>query len=127
VSGEDKVIGAAEGMKEDKASGLNFLKRLKERGLEGTQLFITDRCLGLLEAVNTVFLEVRFQRCTVHFYRNVFSAVPRGKVKLVAAMLKAIHAQEDQTSAREKARAAADKLREMRLKEAAEIAYFGMN
>lgn len=124
--GYREVIGAAEGMKEDKASWLNFLKSLKERGLEGTQLFIADRCLGLLEAVNTVFPEAKFQRCTVHFYRNVFSAVPRGKVKLVAAMLKAIHAQEDQVSAREKAKAVADKLREMRLKEAAEIVERGV-
>jgi putative transposase len=124
--GYREVIGAAEGMKEDKASWLNFLKSLKERGLGGTELFIADRCLGLLEAVNTVFPEARFQRCTVHFYRNVFSAVPRGKVKLVAAMLKAIHAQEDQVSAREKAKAVVDRLREMRLKEAAEIVERGV-
>lgn len=114
-----EVIGAAEGMKEDSASWLSFLKSLKERGLDGTQLFIGDKCLGLLDAVNQVYPEARFQRCTVHFYRNVFSVVPRSKVRLVAAMLKAIHAQEDLTSAREKAEAVALKLREMKLKEAA--------
>ena len=118
--GYREVLGAAEGMKEDKASWLNFLKDLKQRGLNGTQLFIGDKCLGLLEAINEVFPDAKYQRCTVHFYRNVFSVVPRTKVKLVASMLKAIHAQEDQVSAKEKAQAVVARLREMKLKEAAD-------
>ena len=117
--GDREVIGAAEGMKEDTASWLEFLKSLKERGLNGTRLFIGDRNLGLLESINNVFPYAKFQRCTVHFYRNVFSVVPRGKVKLVAAMLRAIHASEDMASAKEKANAVAVKLREMKLMEAA--------
>jgi len=125
--GYREVIGAAEGMKEDKASWFGFLKSLKERGLEGTQLFIGDRCLGLLEAIETVYPDAKFQRCTVHFYRNVFSVTPRSKVKLVAAMLKAIHAQEDLASAKAKAKDVAQKLREMKLKEAAEKVENGIN
>lgn len=117
--GQREVIGAAEGMKEDKESWLHFLIGLKARGLTGTQLFIGDKCLGLLEAVNTVYPDAKYQRCTVHFYRNVFSVVPRKKVKDVAAMLKAIHAQEDKAAALEKSRAVAQKLREMKLPEAA--------
>lgn len=117
--GYREVIGAAEGMKEDKASWLEFMKSLKQRGLEGAQLFIGDRCLGLLESVNEVFPNSKFQRCTVHFYRNVFSVTPRSKMKEVAAMLKAIHAQENKAAAKEKAAAVAAKLREMKLKEAA--------
>lgn len=97
----------------------SFLVSLKERGLHGTRLFIGGRCLGLLEAIGEVFPEVNYQRCVVHFYRNVFSVVPRGKMKQVAAMLKAIHVQEDKAAAREKARAVASKLRKMKLKEAA--------
>lgn len=84
-----------------------------------TQLFIGDKCLGLLEAVNDVFPNAKFQRCTVHFYRNVFSVTPRSKMKEVAAMLKAIHAQESKEAAKEKATAVVAKLREMKLKEAA--------
>jgi len=117
--GYREVIGASEGMKEDKASWQGFLKRLRKRGLTGTQLFIGDKCLGLLEAVNETFPDARFQRCTVHFYRNVFSVTPRSRMKEVAAMLKAIHAQEDKRAAREKAAAVAAKLHEMKLKEAA--------
>ncbi len=56
---------------------------------------VGDKCLGMLEAVGEVFPEAKYQRCTVHFYRNVFSVTPRSKVKLVAKMLKAIHAQEN--------------------------------
>lgn len=117
--GYREVIGAAEGMKEDKASWQEFLKSLKERGLSGTQLFIGDKCLGLLEAVNETFPEAKYQRCNVHFYRNIFSVTPRSKMKEVAAMLKAIHAQEDKQAAREKAAAVVTKLRNMKLKEAA--------
>lgn len=117
--GQREVIGAAEGMKEDKESWLNFLVSLKERGLDGVRLFVGDKSLGLLEAVNTVFPESKYQRCTVHFYRNVFTVVPRSKVKDVAAMLKAIHAQEDRAAAIEKAKAVVEKLKEMKLKEAA--------
>jgi len=117
--GYREVIGAAEGMKEDKESWRSFLIDMKERGLGGVRLFIGDKCLGLLEAVNEVYPEAKCQRCTVHFYRNVFSVTPRAKMKEVAAMLKAIHAQEDKAAAREKARAVAQKLRDMKLKEAA--------
>ena len=41
-----------------------------------------------------VFPDAKYQRCTVHFYRNIFSVVPKSKVKIVAKMLKAIYAQE---------------------------------
>lgn len=114
-----EVIGAAEGMKEDLASWQEFLRSLKQRGLTGTQLFIGDKNLGLLESVNEVFPKAKYQRCTVHFYRNVFSVTPRSRMKEVAAMLKAIHARENKEAAKEKAAAVAVKLREMKLKEAA--------
>ena len=75
----------------------------------------------LLEAMGEVFPEAKYQRCTVHFYRNVFSVTPRSKVKLVAKMLKAIHAQESKKAAREKAKAVVEELRSIKLKEAAKI------
>lgn len=73
----------------------------------------------MLEAVGEVFPETKYQRCTVHFYRNVFSMPPRSQVKLVAKMLKAIHAQESKKAAREKDTAVVDELHSMKLKEAA--------
>ncbi len=117
--GYREVLGAGEGMKEDKASWIGFLQWLRGRGLEGVKLVVGDKCLGMLEAVGEVFPEAKYQRCTVHFYRNVFSVVPRSKMKLVAKMLKAIHAQESKAAAREKAKQVAVTLRAMKLKEAA--------
>jgi transposase-like protein len=63
----------------------------------------------------------------VHFYRNVFTATPSGKVREVAAMLKAIHAQEDLASARQKAVAVVAKLREMKLSRAADVVEQGID
>lgn len=66
-----------------------------------------------------MFLDEKYQRCAVRFYRNVFSVTPRPKVKLVAKMLGAIRAQESKKAAREKAKAVVEELRSMKLKEAA--------
>jgi transposase-like protein len=121
--GEDgyrEVLGIAEGCKEDKAGWSGFLAYLQERGLTCPELFISDKCIGLIESMSEYYPEAKWQRCTVHFYRNVFSVVPKGKVKLVAAMLKAIHAQEDLAAAREKAQAVVAKLETMKLRTAAE-------
>lgn len=117
--GYREVLGAAEGMKEDKASWVSFFQWLKGRGLDGVKLIVGDKCLGMLEAVGEVFPEAKYQRCTVHFYRNVFSVVPRAKGKVVAKMLKAIHAQESKAAARKKAQEVVQTLKEMKLKEAA--------
>ena len=73
----------------------------------------------MVEAIGQVFPDAKYQRCIVHFYRNVFSVVPKQKVKAVAKMLKAIHAQEDKKAAREKAKRVAEKLRSMKLSKAA--------
>ena len=117
--GYREVLGIAEGAKEDKASWLSFLRRLKERGLDGTRLFVSDACLGLVEAFGEVFPGAQWQRCVVHWYRNGWSHVPKGKVKEVAAMLKAIHASEDRDAALKKAQDVAVKLEGMKLKKAA--------
>ena len=119
AEGYREVLGAAEGMKEDKESWTQFLKYLRQRGLSGVRLIIGDRCLGMVESVEEVFPEAKYQRCVVHFYRNIFTATPRVKMKYVARMLKAIHAQESKEAAREKGRQVAETLREMKLKQAA--------
>jgi hypothetical protein len=68
-----------------------------------------------------VFPDADWQRCAVHFYRNVFSHVPRGKMREVAAMLKAIHAQENRDAAESKSTDVIQKLKDMKLKAAAEM------
>jgi transposase-like protein len=115
------VLGVSEGTKEDKASRTAFLRELKQRGLRGVRLFISDKCLGLIENLAEFYPEAKWQRCVVHFYRNVWTKVPSGKVKEVAAMLKAIHAHEDREAEREKARQIIEKLQTMKLRDAAEL------
>ena len=111
--GRREIIGAAEGMKEDKESWHSFFVWLKERGLCGVHLMIGDKDLGMLETIPGVFPDARYQRCTVRFYRNTFSVTPRNRMKAVAMMPKAIHAQENKESAREKAAQVAEKLKEV--------------
>jgi len=119
--GHRQILGVAEGQKEDLEGWRGFLRHLKDRGLAGVQLIISDACLGLVEAAAELFPDAQWQRCVVHFYRNVFTNVPKGKVADVARMLKAIHAQEDRRSAEAKVREVIVKLRAMRLTKAAEL------
>lgn len=119
TDGYREIIGAAEGMKEDFESWHNFFIWLKERGLTGVRLIVGDKCLGMLESIADVFPEAIYQRCTVHFYRDVFSVFPLGRMREVSLMLKAIHAQENKEAAREKAASVDAKLREMKLSAAA--------
>ena len=104
-----EILSAAEGMKEDKESWLNFFTWLKSRGLTGVRLVVGDKCLGMLESIPVVFPEAKYQRCTVHFHRNVFTVTPKTKMKQVTLMLKAIHAQESKEAAQEKAASIAAK------------------
>ena len=83
-------------------------------------MFISDKCLGLVESLGEFYPSSRWQRCVVHFYRNVFSVVPRDRMKEVSALLKAIHAQEDRKAMIEKIRAIARKLKDMKLSKAEE-------
>jgi putative transposase len=103
--GYRKVLGVVEGAKEDKAGWSGFLHHLRERGLRGVRLIISDACMGLVESAGEYYPQAKWQRCTVHFYRNVFSVVPRRCMAEVAAMLKAVHASEDLGAALEKAEA----------------------
>jgi transposase-like protein len=121
-----EVLGVMEGAKEDKDSWAAFLRSLKGRGLRGVRLFVCDKCLGLVESLPEFYPQAGWQRCVVHFYRNVFTAVPKGKVQEVAAMLKAIHAQEDEAAARAKALQVVEKLEGLRLGKAAGIVREGI-
>jgi len=119
--GYREILGICEGAKEDKAGWSGFLKHLKERGLRGVQLIISDACMGLSESAAEFFPEAAWQRCIVHWYRNIFSHVPSTRVREIAAMLKAIHAGEDIVAARQKAVQVIKKMRGLRLANAAEL------
>ena len=121
AEGYREILGIVEGAKEDKAGWSGFLAHLKGRGLAGVRLIVSDACMGLVESAAEFYPEARWQRCMVHFYRNVFSHVPAGKLRAVALMLKAIHAQESLEAARRKATEVVARLCELRLATAAEL------
>src|SRR5690242_6008675 len=103
TDGFQQILGVAEGEKEDLEGWRGFLRHLKDRGVNGTRLIVSDACRCLMEAAAELFPNTDWQRCVVHLYRNVFSHVPNRKVAEVARMLKAIHAQESRKTAQAKA------------------------
>ena len=127
ADGYREMLGAVEGAKEDKASWSQFLRHLKSRGLKGVKLFVSDKCLGLVESLADFYPDSSWQRCIVHFYRNVMSSVPYDKMRTVVSMLKAIHAQEDKAEARKKAKSVVEKLKGMKLGKASEIVENGID
>jgi putative transposase len=124
--GYRQILGVAEGAKEDAESWRQFLRHLKERGLAGVELFVSDKCLGLVEALGEFYPDASWQRCMVHWFRNVLTAIPTGKAREVVAMLKAIHAQEDREAAEKKAADVVMKLQDMKLAKAAKIVEEGV-
>ena len=119
--GRREIVGCAEGFTESKESWKEFLLWLRGRGLSGVRLVTGDKSLGLLGALEEVFPDAKYQRCTVHFYRKVFGKVPRQKRVKVAKMLKAIHAQESREASEAKAAEVADALEAMKLGAAAKV------
>lgn len=117
--GYREIVGCAEGFTESSECWCEFLSWLKSRGLKGVRMIIGDKAVSMTTTIAKVFPKAAYQRCTVHFYRNVMSKVPKGKRKQVAAILKAIHAQESCDASAEKAKAVADALESMKLKAAA--------
>ena len=117
TDGYREILGIVEGPKEDKSGWSMFLRHLADRGLSGVQLIVSDACRGLVESAAEVLPDAHWQRCVVHFYRNVFSLVPAAKVRDIAKMLKAIHAQENRRAAAEKMAA----VKAMKLTKAAEL------
>jgi putative transposase len=116
-----EILGICEGAKEDKSRWSAFLRHLVDRGLKGVQLVISDACRGLVESVADFLPEARYQRCMVHFYRNVFSHVSSTRVREVSHMLKAIHAQESREASDNKAQAIVDDLRAGKMGKAADL------
>ena len=84
-------------------------------------MFTGDKAAGMVGSIAEVFPGAAYQRCTVHFYRNVLARVPKSKRPRVAAMLKAVHAMESREASEAKALEVAAELESMRLGEAAKV------
>jgi len=117
--GHREVIGVTEGMKEDRASWEQFFRGMIERGLKGVRLVVGDRCAGLVSTVNGMLPKARYQRCMVHFMRNVLSKVPPAHREWASAALKAVFAMESRESALAKAGQIATEMESRKLKAAA--------
>ena len=126
AEGFREVIGCEEGYVESEGSWKAFLLGLRERGLSGVRMFTGDKSAGMLGAIQEVYPHAMYQRCTVHFYRNVLDKVPRTRRKAVAASLKATHAQESRAKCLAKAREVASELRASRLESAAKVVESGV-
>jgi transposase-like protein len=117
--GHREVIGVTEGMKEDATSWNNFITSLISRGLTGVRLVVGDRCAGLVSTVGELLPEARYQRCMVHFMRNVLARVSPRHTRWAADALKAVFAMESHDSALAKAEQVAAEMESRKLKEAA--------
>lgn len=95
ADGRREVLGFDVGDSEDGAFWTAFLRSLKARGLNGTQLVISDAHEGLKNAIASVLIGAAWQRCRVHFLRNVLAQVPKGSQEMVAAAIRTIFAQPD--------------------------------
>jgi putative transposase len=93
--GRREVLGFDVGDSEDGAFWTAFLRSLKARGLGGVQLVISDAHTGLKQAIGAVMIGSAWQRCRVHFLRNVLAQVPRGNAEMVAAAVRTVFAQPD--------------------------------
>ena len=101
ADGHREVLGFDVGDSEDGAFWTAFLRSLKARGLAGVQLVISDAHTGLKTAISSVLLGAAWQRCRVHFLRNVLAQVPKGSAEMVAATIRTIFAQPSPDGVRE--------------------------
>ena len=99
AEGERQVLGVDVGPSEDRAFWTAFLRSLVKRGLRGVRLVISDAHEGLKAAIATVLTGATWQRCRVHFMRNLLATVSQGAREAVAAIVRTIFAQPDHVTA----------------------------
>ncbi|TXH47144.1 MAG: IS256 family transposase [Burkholderiaceae bacterium] len=110
TDGRREVLGMQVGASEAEPFWTDFLRSLTRRGLRGVKLVISDAHEGLKAAVRKV-ISASWQRCRVHFMRNVLVHAPAGQRRMVSALIGTIFAQEAESAARDQWRAVADQLR----------------
>ncbi len=112
ADGNREVLGLAVGDSEDEVFWTAFLRSLRDRGLGGVRLVISDAHAGLKAAIARVFSGASWQRCKVHLMRNLLATVPRAQAEMVAATVRTVFAQPDAASTRAHLRVVADTLLE---------------
>src|SRR5215204_3297969 len=109
--GDRQVLGLDVGPSEDRAFWTAFLRSLVQRGLHGVRLVLSDAHEGLKQAIATVLTGTTWQRCRVHFMRNLLATVTQGMREAIAAVVRTIFAQPDHASALAQLRKVAEGLR----------------
>ncbi len=110
ADGNREVLGLAVGDSEDRAFWTAFLRSLRARGLAGVRLVISDAHEGLKHSIERVMLGSSWQRCRVHFLRNVLAKVPKGSAEMVAAAIRTVFAQPDAAAVADQLASIAEKL-----------------
>ena len=111
ADGKREVLGCSVGDSETEPFWTEFLRDLRDRGLSGVQLVISDAHRGLTNAISTVLQATTWQRCRVHFMRNALAKVNKGHAEMVAATIRTIFAQPGGKQVREQVDVVADLLR----------------
>jgi putative transposase len=93
--GAREVLGVDIGDSESGPFWQAFFRSLRARGLSGVQLVISDHHAGLRAAIDASFIGASWQRCRVHFMRNVLARVPKASTEMVAAAIRTVFAQPD--------------------------------
>ncbi len=88
-----RCSGARSGTLRTQDFWTEFLRGLRERGLIGVQLVVSDHHRGLMNAIDATMAGAAWQRCRVHFMRNVLARVPKGHADMVAAAIRTVFAQ----------------------------------
>jgi putative transposase len=90
--GGREILGVDIGDSEDATFWTAFLRSLKQRGLSGVRLVISDAHEGLKKSIRKCFQGASWQRCRVHYIRNLLATVPKGQSEVVAAAFRSIFA-----------------------------------
>lgn len=97
ATGRREILGLDVGDSEDEVFWKAFLSSLKDRGLGGVKLVVSDQHAGLTAAIRRCFQGAGHQRCRVHFIRNLLAHIPKHETQMVAAIFRTIFAQPDRT------------------------------
>jgi putative transposase len=95
TNGDREILGIDIGDSEDEVFWTEFLSALRRRGLHGVELVVSDAHLGLRAAITKVFIGASWQRCRVHFMRNLLARVHKSQSQMVAASVRTIFARAD--------------------------------
>jgi putative transposase len=110
ADGHREVLGVDIGDSENETFWTEFLRSLKDRGLHGVRLVISDAHAGLKAAIRRVFQGSTWQRCRVHAMRNFLAVASHQHRPMIAALIRTIFAQPDAAAARNQLRLVADQL-----------------